>query len=133
MDKALRQYVRERALHRCEYCRLRQCDETATPFHVEHVIAKQHNGEDFAENLALACCWCNALKGPNLASIDPDTGTLTRLFHPRTDRWEEHFVREGPLILGISDIGRTTGWLLQFNSQTNVDQRTLLLMLGELD
>lgn len=133
MDQELRRQVRVRARNRCEYCRLRQEDEDETPFHVEHVIAQQHGGNDAFENLALACCWCNAIKGPNLASIDPDLGALTRLFHPRKDRWEDHFRRDGAYILGITDVGRTTSWLLQFNSADNLDQRIMLLELGELD
>jgi len=85
------------------------------------------------ENLALACCWCNAIKGPNLASIDPDSWTLTRLFHPRRDRWEEHFCRDGAFLAGLTDGGRTTAWLLQFNEADNLAQRARLLELGELD
>ena len=77
MDAELRQRVKERAAHRCEYCRLRQRDEDETPFHVEHITARQHGGTDDGENLALACCWCNALKGPNLSGLDPDTSAQT--------------------------------------------------------
>ena len=46
------------------------------PFHVEHIIAKQHLEEvdDDLTGLAYACDRCNAFKGPNLSSIDPDTG-----------------------------------------------------------
>src|SRR4051812_29659483 len=130
MDAALRQWVKERAGDRCEYCRLRQRDEEDSPFHVEHIIARQHGGTDDADNLALACCWCNAFKGPNLASMDPDSGGLTRLFHPRRDTWAEHFRREGAQIVGKTDVGRTTAWLLQFNAADNLAQRTLLLELG---
>lgn len=133
MDQELRRRVRQRAGNRCEYCRLRQEDEDETPFHVEHVIAQQHGGTDDFENLALACCWCNAIKGPNLASIDPDLGGLTRLFHPRKDRWEDHFRRDGAYILGVTEVGRTTAWLLQFNSADNLDQRMMLMELRELD
>lgn len=133
MDQELRRRVRQRAGNRCEYCRLQQEDEDETPFHVEHVIAQQHGGTDDFENLALACCWCNAIKGPNLASIDPDLGGLTRLFHPRKDRWEDHFRRDGAYILGVTEVGRTTAWLLQFNSADNLDQRMMLMELRELD
>ena len=133
MDRELREQVRQRAGGRCEYCRLRQEHEEESPFHVEHIIAQQHGGADDVENLALACCWCNAIKGPNLASIDPDSGALTRLFHPRRDRREEHFRREGACIAGLTDVGRTTAWLLQFNEADNLAQRALLLELGELD
>ena len=133
MEPAIRNEVRQRAGNRCEYCRLRQEDEEENPFHIEHIIAQQHGGTDALENLALACSWCNAVKGPNLSSIDPDSGELTRLYHPRKDRWAEHFRREGPYILGLTAVGRTTAWLLRFNDTDNLNQRHLLLELGELD
>lgn len=133
MEPAIRNEVRQRAGNRCEYCRLRQEDEEENPFHIEHIIAQQHGGTDALENLALACSWCNAVKGPNLSSIDPDSGELTRLYHPRKDRWADHFRREGPYILGLTAVGRTTAWLLRFNDTDNLNQRHLLLELGELD
>ncbi len=133
MEPAIRNEVRQRAGNRCEYCRLRQQDEEENPFHIEHIIAQQHGGTDAQENLALACSWCNAVKGPNLSSIDPDSGELTRLYHPRKDLWEDHFRREGPYILGLTAVGRTTAWLLRFNDTDNLTQRHLLLELGELD
>ncbi|MFO1437946.1 MAG: HNH endonuclease [Verrucomicrobiaceae bacterium] len=133
MDAQTRLEVRQRAGNRCEYCRLRQQDEQDNPFHIEHIIAKQHGGSDDLGNLSLACSQCNAIKGPNLSSIDPDTGLLTRLFHPRKDRWEDHFRRDGAYILGITEVGRTTAWLLCFNDADNLHQRELLLQLGELD
>jgi hypothetical protein len=49
-------------------------------FHVEHVIAKKHRGSDDLGNLAWACIFCNLYKGPNLASLDPDSGELTRVW-----------------------------------------------------
>jgi hypothetical protein len=42
-------------------------------------------------------------------------------------RWEDHFRRNGARILGITDIGRTTAWLLQFNSDLNLLQRQAIL------
>lgn len=133
MDATTRLEVRNRAGNRCEYCRLRQQHEEENPFHVEHVIAQQHGGTHDLGNLALACSWCNAIKGPNLASLDPDSGELTRLYHPRKDCWEDHFRRDGAFIFGRTGIGRTTAWLLRFNDSDNLAQRQLLLALGELD
>jgi HNH endonuclease len=95
MDESLRREVRLRAGDRCEYCLLKQAHEVLTPFHIEHVIAIQHGGAGDDSNLALACAWCNLVKGPNIASLDPASGKLTRLFHPRRDHWEEHFRRGG--------------------------------------
>src|SRR3974390_1379235 len=69
---ALRIAVRERAHGRCEYCRM---PETGFFFshELDHSIATQHRGRTELENLALACFQCNRLKGPNIASVDPET------------------------------------------------------------
>jgi len=56
-----------RAGNRCEYCRLPE-ELSDVPFHVEHIVARQHQGGDELSNLALACDRCNLYKGPNLAS-----------------------------------------------------------------
>src|SRR5262245_35673880 len=47
-----------------------------------------------ASNLALACFDCNRYKGSDLASLDPETGSLTPLFNPRLDDWSTHFETE---------------------------------------
>jgi 5-methylcytosine-specific restriction endonuclease McrA len=85
MDASARQLVRERAGHRCEYCRMPE-RHSALSFHIDHILPRQHGGTDAIENLALACPECNLRKGPNLTGIDPDTGAVIRLFQPRTDR-----------------------------------------------
>lgn len=131
MTPALRRQVRERAGQRCEYCRLRQEHEPDRPFHVEHIIATQHRGGDSGENLALACQLCNLLKGPNLSGLDPDTEVLVRLFHPRNDVWEDHFRVGGAMIVGRTDVGRTTAWLLEMNGEDRVELRRTLIELGE--
>ena len=59
------------------------------PFHVEHIVSRQHGGTDDPRGLALACDRCNAYKGPNLTSIDPDTGTVVALFSPRRNVWTD--------------------------------------------
>lgn len=83
MEAAVRTLVRERAGDRCEYCHLKQEHLPFSTFHVEHVIARQHGGADDPSNLALACDRCNAHKGPNLSGIDPETGDIVPLYHPR--------------------------------------------------
>jgi hypothetical protein len=133
MDAQLRRFVRQRAGNRCEYCRLSQEHDRFHPFHVEHIIARQHRGSDEAENLALACHQCNLHKGTNLSSFDPDTNEIVRLFHPRRDCWADHFKLDGPLLVGRTPTGRTTAWLLQMNSDERLEWRRVLLALGELD
>ena len=133
MDAETKSAVRERALNRREYCRLQQEHEPDRRFHVEHIIALRHRGTDDLSNLALACSLCNLLKGPCLAGLDPDGNNLTRLFHPRTDKWLEHFRFEGAWIVGTTDIGRTTVWMLDMNVDERISLRTSLLELGELE
>jgi 5-methylcytosine-specific restriction endonuclease McrA len=101
-------------------------------FHVEHVRARQHGGEDFPENLALACPFCNRFKGPNLSAIDPQTARLVPLFNPRKHAWEEHFVLQGADIVGRTPIGRATVALLQMNGGLRIEMRAELLARGEL-
>jgi len=132
MDASIRRTVRERAGDRCEYCQLRQQYEPFHGFHVEHIVAKQHRGGDALDNLALACHQCNLHKGTNLASYDPDTNEVARLFHPRRNLWSEHFLIEGSRIVGRTPVGRTTAWLLQMNSEERIELRRLLRQLGEM-
>jgi hypothetical protein len=82
VDKAVHKAVRARAGHRCEYCRFPETF-AELPFHLDHIIALQHGGPTVPENLALACCYCNRYKGPNLSGIDPESGNVVSLFHPR--------------------------------------------------
>lgn len=132
MDAATSQLVRERARDRCEYCRLPQ-DFSGLRFHIEHIVARQHGGLDTPDNLALACPECNFRKGPNLTGIDPDTGNITPLFHPRRDRWEEHFSRIEASFIGKTATGRTTAWLLEMNSGDRLRLRAMLVRLGLLE
>lgn len=115
--------VRRRAAGLCEYCRIPEA-AFRRPFHIEHVIARQHGGETELDNLALACWACNLKKGPNLTGIDPQSKRITPLFDPRKDRWEDHFafsvgtsVADGIEIRGLSDIGRATVIVLGMNTE----------------
>ena len=130
--------VRRRAGAVCEYCGV---PESAfhRPFHIEHIIARQHGGLTELENLALACWVCNLKKGPNLTGIDPQTGLITPLFHPRKKRWGDHFALSlantttpRVEIRGISDIGRTTVRVLNMNSEIRQELRYELFRDGRI-
>lgn len=115
--------VRRRANGVCEYCHIPEV-AFRRPFHIEHVIARQHGGATEAGNLALACWMSNLKKGPNLAGIDPQTGQVARLFNPRSDRWADHFsfgiggaVARGIEIRGLTAIGRATTVVLGMNAE----------------
>ncbi len=123
MDAAAREFVRKRAEDRCEYCGLEQSHVDHAPFAVEHIIAKQHRGGDELSNLAFACDRCNGFKGPNIAGLDPQTGSLVPLFNPRQQVWREHFAFAGAFIIGLSQEGRTTVEVLNMNAAKRVQLR----------
>jgi 5-methylcytosine-specific restriction endonuclease McrA len=103
-----KQYVRERAGDCCEYCRVSQSSRMMR-FQIDHIIAVAHDGFDEYDNLCLACYPCNAHKGSNVAALDPLTNQATRLYDPRQQAWDDHFVlQEDAIILGITPEGRTT-------------------------
>ena len=89
----------------------------------KHIVSKQHGGSDDPDGLALACDRCNAYKGPNLSSIDPETRTLVALFHPRGDLWGDHFVIRDGQIVGLTTRGRATVRLLNMNAPRRVELR----------
>jgi 5-methylcytosine-specific restriction endonuclease McrA len=125
MDAALRELVRSRAGSRCEYCHLPE-QFSELQFHIEHIIPRQHGGTDGPENLALACPDCNLVKGPNLTGVEPGTHRVVRLFHPRQDKWTEHFSLDGALVVGRTPVGRVTVGLLRMNGAHRLRVRALL-------
>ena len=94
--------------------------------HVEHIMARQHGGDDSEENFALACDRCNAYKGPNLTTISEDSGQTVDLFHPRRQTWSEHFEVSNGKIVGKTEVGRGTLRLLQMNAARRVELRRLI-------
>ncbi|MEE8524944.1 MAG: HNH endonuclease [Thermoanaerobaculia bacterium] len=124
MNRATRELVRKRARNRCEYCRLHQDDSPLAVLHIEHIIPKKHGGSDDVENLALACIDCNLHKGVNLTGIDPETGEITELFHPRRHRWRDHFEWKDLYILGKTALGRTTVRVLNVNGNDQLALRS---------
>jgi len=103
------------------------------PFHVEHVVARQHGGGDEPSNLAFACDRCNLHKGPNLTAIDPETGEIVPLFHPRRDSWQDHFRWENAEIVGRTPTGRATVRLLNMNAKRRLQLRMQQKPLGLLE
>ncbi|MCY7320625.1 MAG: HNH endonuclease [Phormidesmis sp. CAN_BIN36] len=125
MDGTLREFVRQRANECCEYCRMPQ-EYDVLPFQIDHIISLKHRGSSDAANLALSCYGCNAYKGPNIAGIDPETEEVTRLFHPRRDVWNEHFLWDESYLAGRTAIGRTTVDVLSINLPERLEFRQSL-------
>ena len=128
VDAESRHLVRQRAAERCEYCRLPEALGEVT-FHVEHIIARQHQGGDELSNLALACDRCNLFKGPNLST--KIGGKTVDLFHPRQHEWNDHFAHVGPEVAGRTPTGQATIQLLKMNAPRRVAIRRRMLARGE--
>jgi hypothetical protein len=130
MDSKTREFVRQRAGNRCEYCHLpKEADEW--PFHLEHIVAKQHGGTSSNDNTCWSCSRCNLLKGPNLSSVDTETAQRVDLFDPRTQNWSDHFVVRGFRIVGTTPVGRATASLLKMNEGRRLELRTALIRRRE--
>ena len=123
----LRRVVYERAGGRCEYCLI---PETAVlvAHQIDHIISQKHGGLTESDNLALSCTLCNKYKGSDLASLDPVTGEIIPLFHPRRDRWLDHFRLSDAQFIPLTPKGRVTVRLLQLNNPERIEERELLII-----
>jgi HNH endonuclease len=128
MKAATRKLVRLRAGNRCEYCRRHQDDDPLFTFHIEHIIAKQHQGSDDPSNLALSCHNCNSAKGPNIAGLVQ--GKIVPLVHPRRQKWKRHFRWEGAKIVAKTKTAQATIAVLDLNATHHLILRKALLKAG---
>src|SRR5204862_802727 len=114
----LRDLVVHRARNRCEYCQVPQATQVST-FPVDHVIPVVLGGPTADQNLCLACPRCNAQKWTRVDAVDPESGEVTPLFHPRKDTWATHFHRSKTdlcILEGSTPQGHATMALLDLNS-----------------
>jgi hypothetical protein len=126
-----RRAIAQRAGDCCEYCRLAALSAIA-PFHVDHIIPIKHGGTDERDNLCLAYYKCNAHKGYDLTGFDPLTGQIALLYHPRKQVWAEHFeIKDDMQIMGLTSEGRTTIQVLQMNDEERLENRRVLVEIGE--
>lgn len=88
------------------------------PMEYDHLYPEALGGPTEHENLWLACTRWNDFKGNRISGRDPETGATLPLFHPRTQRWREHFTwsMAGTHILGLTPLGRTTVATLRLNN-----------------
>src|SRR5262249_847350 len=118
MDDALVRLVWRRAGESCEYCQMPHVLSTL-PFEIDHIVARKHGGATTPGNLALSCAYDNAYKGTNIAGIDPKTGRITKLFHPRRHSWQRHFRWDGPILVGRTPVGHATVAVLVISSRVS--------------
>ena len=131
ISSLLRKQVLSRSNYYCEYCKT-SSRITGMPLIVEHVYPKSLGGKDHESNLAAACYRCNEFKGVKTHGIDPASGYIVELFHPRIQVWDEHFtwVNGGVSVAGLSDRGRATVIALRLNNEDVVSARMLWVLAG---
>jgi len=127
MDAATRGLVRARAANRCEYCRIHEDDEPFA-FHLEHIFARKHDGDDNPANLAWSCQHRNFAKGPNPSGRIRNE--IVPLFHPRRQRWTRHFRWDGPVLVGKTKYGKVTIRVLDINKKDRCRLREILIAVG---
>lgn len=126
-----RRTVRQLAGGCCEFCRLAEGNDI-TKFQIDHIIPVKHGGDDVIHNLCLACLECNSYKGPNAAALDPLTGSATKLYNPRQQKWDDHFqINPDATLSGLTAEGRVTIRVLRINDEKRVKQRLGELVAGD--
>ena len=125
----LRRLVVERASGLCEYCLIHQEDAHFT-FPVDHIISRKHRGPTAEANLALACLRCNVAKGTDPGAFIGHPRKLVRLYHPREDRWSEHFRLDAARIVPLTEVGEATVQLLDLNASDRLLLRRALIRAG---
>jgi HNH endonuclease len=125
-------FIKQRSGGCCEYC-LSQIAYSPDPFSIEHIIPRSKGGTNDLDNLAIACQGCNNFKYSHVSAIDPITGESAPLYHPRQDRWPEHFTwsNDHAQLIGLTMIGRATIERLQLNREGVVNLRQLLCTVGQ--
>jgi hypothetical protein len=123
--------VKRAAQNCCEYCGTQEAYSPDT-FSIEHIQPITKGGTNDFENLANACQGCNSRKYTHTNAIDPLTGELVPLYHPRLDLWTDHFAwnEDYTQMIGLSPTGRATIEALSLNRNGVVNLRRVLRKLG---
>lgn len=127
-----KQAVAQRARGLCEYCQS-QARFSSDPFSIEHITPRSRGGTEALSNLALSCQGCNNRKYTSVDAFDPVSGERAPLYHPRQQRWRDHFAwnENYMLVLGLTPTGRATVEKLQLNRAGVVNLRRVLSTVGE--
>lgn len=107
-------------------------DYAPTSFTIDHIVPESLNGLTELKNLAYACGTCNRNKYDKISYLDEITKTEVKLYHPRKNKWFHHFRwnKDETTLIGLTPTGRATINLLQINRASNINQRSLLLLVG---
>jgi len=126
---SVKKIVAIRAEGRCEYCRIRQ-ENIEYAFHLDHIISLKHEGRSTLDNLAYTCPDCNYNKGTNIGTfLNPAERDFVALFHPRLERWEDHFEEQDGMIIPRTPVGEATIRVLMLNTTERIILRRTLANL----
>ena len=127
-----RNQIARRARGCCEYCLSQEAFSPQT-FSIEHIAPRTAGGSDEPDNLALSCQGCNAHKHVKTHAPDPFDLSPAPLYHPRHDRWDDHFTWSADFteIVGLTPSGRATVEALRLNRPNLKTLRAALFRLGE--
>lgn len=132
-----REFLRQRANKRCEYCQIPEEEFlAATAFNEEHIkprvrFSANDPEVDSLDNLAWACPRCNQSKYDKTEAVDPKTNDLISMFNPREDTWSEHFkAHKSGHVVGLTPKGRATVEALRLNDEGKVRNRFVLFLRG---
>ena len=100
---------------------------------MEHVQPRSQGGTNRLDNLAYSCQACNNHKYTLVEALDPGSGQTVPLYHPRRDRWEEHFAwsEDFRFLLGKTPTGRATVLRLDLNRQSVLNLRRVFRRDGK--
>ncbi len=131
LSKHQKRRIIERAKNYCEYC-LSPANLSVSPYTVEHIIPQSKDGKTELENLAFCCPGCNGHKYNKTEGIDATTNSLAPLFHPRQQKWHDHFAwsKDCLEVVGITSTGRATINTLKLNRPELQNLRRILFTVG---
>jgi HNH endonuclease len=119
----LRQLVALRANFCCEYCQISE-EASFFSFQIDHIISLKHGGKTTSINLAYSCFPCNNAKGSDVGTVLLASRDFIRLFNPRIDIWQEHFLKENSVFYAKSQIGEATIKVLKLNDIDRIVERS---------
>lgn len=127
----LRQRLLEADDRCCAYCQTTEAN-SGQLMTVDHIIPESKGGETEFDNLCFACRRCNEFKGATVEITDPLSDKIMPLFHPRQQRWDDHFAwnMSSIRLVGLTAVGRATIIALNMNNEVIIDARQRWVSVG---
>jgi hypothetical protein len=102
------------------------------PMVIEHIIPLVGRGSSTPDNLCLSCYRCNEFKRSRTEAADSIDGKPTVFFHPRLQRWSEHFPwrEHRDTMDALTSRGYTTIEALRLDNDWVVQVRRLWMLVG---